>query len=643
MKKLSIFLLVFSMILSSVTPAHSWPWSRSRRLPKTATIQGQVVDFITNQAVSGAAVRAGRYRASTNASGKYVIKNIMVWFWGRVYRVKASVKGYYTSSRWIYVRRGRTYTLNFRLRPRKPLILVKITSLKDNSYIRGTSLDVSVSWQGRVGIIDLYLDNDLAASYRTWRRWHRSGNHAFKIDLSAQQDGEHKLKAIAYRSHRRRGYKAESKEITFILDNTLPVISGMSPANDALINNNQPEISAVLSDVTSGIDKDTIILKFDDAEVIPAYDEATGKLSYTSIIVLEDGTHTISIAAQDKAGNEASAASTFRVETDTTPPDITDLSPKDASIIYYTTPTISAKYSDDKSGIDKTTVKILVNAVDVTASSTITDEGVSYAPEAELTEGGITVSVEVKDNAGNLATEEFSFEIKILTVEDLLQAVANNYALLQDYQANTTITAMLNNESFGGVLYCKEYFKQPNKTKILTYKNEDRIELSDEEDIMIMLGQTYYSIDPITKEYQTLNITEQLGIDISQFNQMNLAYYVEDFKNNHNLTMQMLDGIKGIGEVTAIPKVPNNIYNKMVLDIDYEKGLVLKTEFLKDDVKQLSIEMTDYSQFDDIWFPVKMRKRPKITTGDDFYSTIEYSDVLINQGIGDDIFDPEMQ
>ncbi|MDO9465206.1 MAG: Ig-like domain-containing protein [bacterium] len=412
MKKLSVFLLIFSIILGSITPAYSWPWSKNRKpVPiKTATIQGRVTDSLTNQAISGAAVQAGSYRATTNASGNYSIKNIKVWFWGRIYRVKAEVNGYYSSSRWIYVRKGRTYTLNFRLRPKKPLILVNITSPEDNSYIRGTSLDVNVSWEGRAGIIDLYLDDSLAGSYRTWRWWHRSGNHTFNIDLSSQEDGEHKLKAIAYRSHRRRGYKAESKEITFILDNTSPAISDISPADNALLNNNQPEISAVLEDATSGIDKETIILKLDDVEVAASYDEITGKISYTPSIVLEDGTHTISIEVKDNAGNKASATSAFTV--DATPPVITNLQPEDGSTIEEPKPTISAEYLDSLSGIDVSSVNLLLDGEDVTGNATVTDTKITCAPAQDLESGEHTVALEIKDIAGNTAIKTWTFTVE---------------------------------------------------------------------------------------------------------------------------------------------------------------------------------------------------------------------------------------
>ncbi|MDO9463939.1 MAG: Ig-like domain-containing protein [bacterium] len=636
MKKLSIFLLIFSVILTSVTPAYSWPWSRNRRPlpPKTATIQGRVTNSLTNQAISGAAVRAGSYRASTNANGQYVIKNINVWFWGRIYRVSASANGYYSSSKWIYVRAGRTYTLNFRLRPKKPLILVKITSPEDNSYISGSSLDVKVAWQGRAGIIDLYLDNSLAGSYRTWRWWHRTGIHTFKIDISVQQDGEHKLKAIAYRSHMRKGYKAESKEITFVLDNTSPVISALLPEDNALINNNQPEISAVLSDATSGIGKETIILKLDDAEVTSAYDEVTGELSYTPETALEDGIHTVSIEVKDRAENEASASSTFRVETDTTPPSITDLSPKDASTIYYTTPKISVKYSDDKSGIDKTTVKMLVNAVDVTASSIITDEGISYKPTEELTEGGVTVNIEVKDKAGNLATKEFSFEIKILTAEDLLQAVKNNHDSITSMKTDYTVESLLNSEPVLETQYVRCFYKDPSKTKLYTYEDSD---MTNKLSILIMDDTSIYDVDPNTGDIDEVNTfeAEGLGIEFEAYGDTEL------FFESHDVTSETIDGMSGIGEITAVPENANDTYSKIKLKIDYPKEIIVGMSFYDNDDEYISgFEVVEAVEIDGIWVPKKVIETPALE-GMQVIQT--YSNIEINVDIPNDAFDPGKQ
>ena len=643
MKKLSIFLLVFSMILSSITLAYSLPKKASWWRAGAATIQGQVTNSVTNQVISGATVRAGRYRATTNVNGNYVIKNVKTWFWGRIYRVRASAKGYYPGFKWIYVRKGRTHTLNFSLRPKRPLILVKITSPEDNSYIKGTSLDVIVSWQGRAGIIDLYLDDSLAGSYRTWRWWHRSGNHTFNIDLSSQEDGEHKLKAIAYRSHRRQGYKAESKEITFILDNTLPVISDVSPVNNALINNNQPEISAVLGDATSGVERETIILKLDDAEVTATYDETTGKISYTPEIALEDGSHTISIEVKDRAGNEASATSTFRVETDTTPPSITDLSPKDASTVYYTTPTISVKYSDDKSGIDKTTVKILVNAVDVTASSIITDEGISYTPEIGITEGGVTVNIEVKDNVGNLAAKEFSFYIKILTAEEALELVKANHDKIQDMKATLEGKSTYKSQPYGKGVYADYWYKYPDKKKTRYYTSSTRDEV---DNISILADTALHYINPSKNIRQTVDILEGKGVTKQDLANANPIDNLDSFISANDVVTISND--KGLYFIEATPKEENSHYNKISLYIDSSHSLLQKTELYKDNNLKQITEISSCEELDGIYVASETKKIPVLEddNGDtslDFITTVTYSNIEINTGIPDSEFDPEQQ
>ncbi len=71
MKKLSIFLLVFSIILSSIIPAYSRSKKTNWWRTGTATIQGQVTNLVTNQAISGATVKAGRHMATTDVSGNY--------------------------------------------------------------------------------------------------------------------------------------------------------------------------------------------------------------------------------------------------------------------------------------------------------------------------------------------------------------------------------------------------------------------------------------------------------------------------------------------------------------------------------------------------------------------------------------------
>jgi parallel beta-helix repeat protein len=100
----------------------------------------------------------------------------------------------------------------------------------------------------------------------------------------------------------------------------------------------------------------------------------------------------------------------FAVPVDFLPPVITNLQPPDGSIINDSSPTISANYSDP-SGIDESSVVLIVNGIDVTSSSTVTATRVGYLPGTPLSDGVHTVYIEVRDIFGYLATETWSFTV----------------------------------------------------------------------------------------------------------------------------------------------------------------------------------------------------------------------------------------
>jgi parallel beta-helix repeat protein len=95
---------------------------------------------------------------------------------------------------------------------------------------------------------------------------------------------------------------------------------------------------------------------------------------------------------------------------DTSPPIITNLQPPDASITNDNTSTIGADYSDP-SGINVSSVVLIVDGLDVTSFATATASGVSYTPGTVLSDGIHTVYLEVKDNYDNVATEIWSFTV----------------------------------------------------------------------------------------------------------------------------------------------------------------------------------------------------------------------------------------
>jgi hypothetical protein len=148
-------------------------------------------------------------------------------------------------------------------------------------------------------------------------------------------------------------------------------------------------------------------------------------VSYIPGTALSDGIHTVYLEVKDNLDNLAIETWSFTV--DTLPPIITNLQPPDSSTTNDNIPMISANYSDP-SGINVSSVVLIVDGLDVTLSATVTASGVSYIPITALSDGIHTVYLEVKDNVDNLATATWSFTVitALPPATNLTAKVVNN-------------------------------------------------------------------------------------------------------------------------------------------------------------------------------------------------------------------------
>jgi len=132
-------------------------------------------------------------------------------------------------------------------------------------------------------------------------------------------------------------------------------------------------------------------------------------------LYVQDGdTITVGYTSDEKNwGAKDSATTSIEAKVDDTAPTITVVSPKDGEQIIETIPTIEASYADDPnvSGIDTDSVEMFFNGVDVTDDAVADGDNVTYTPEEELIDGSYEVTVNVSDNAGNEATETWSFRV----------------------------------------------------------------------------------------------------------------------------------------------------------------------------------------------------------------------------------------
>lgn len=238
--------------------------------------------------------------------------------------------------------------------------------------------------------------------------------------------------------------------------------------------------------------------------------------------------------------------------------------------------------------------------------------------------------------------QDMVISIGVPTVEQVLQKVSDNSRLIEDLKADMTISTILDSQPLGEEGYYIYYFKKPKKEKIETYSSSDR---GNKIDVTIIDGPTMYLVNPITKEVQSIDLLAKSSIDSAQFNQMDICYNLSEFLNGHTVTKNEGDSdlINFIMAIEAVPRTENPLYTKLELFIDYKKGLLIKSLLFKDSSLREKMEVQESQLMpNEAWVPVKMIKVPMLTSGN-LISTLTYSDIQINVGLTDDVFDPTKQ
>lgn len=194
---------------------------------------------------------------------------------------------------------------------------------------------------------------------------------------------------------------------SFTVDATPPLIANREPSDKSLLNDNMSVISATYIDNLS-INLSCIKLKVDDEDVTSNANVKTGHITYIPTTPFSDGMHSVYLEVKDIANNIASTKWTFTV--DATLPFITNFQPLVNSSIRENMPLISANVSDNM-GINKSSIKLEINNIDVTSSSVISANGIEYAPTKPLSNGLHLIHLEVQDYAENTRTATWSFTL----------------------------------------------------------------------------------------------------------------------------------------------------------------------------------------------------------------------------------------
>ncbi|MCK4444608.1 MAG: VCBS repeat-containing protein, partial [Thermoplasmata archaeon] len=198
---------------------------------------------------------------------------------------------------------------------------------------------------------------------------------------------------------------------------TPPIISNQQPLNESIISNSQPVITANYSDV-SGIDTSSVVLEVDSVDVTALATISVTGVAYIPTLPLADGVHDVYLEVKDSSPNQNKAKSSWWFRVDTQPPAISSERPTNQTTTADPTPSIGASYSD-ASGVDMTSVILIVDSNDVTASATVTPSDVFYTPLATLADGMHNVSLHLNDNStpANTAKKSWWFIVETVIVD----------------------------------------------------------------------------------------------------------------------------------------------------------------------------------------------------------------------------------
>lgn len=184
-----------------------------------------------------------------------------------------------------------------------------------------------------------------------------------------------------------------------------PIITIVNPTESSRIINNKPTITWNVTDDDSGVDENTIGITIDSESKI------TGNLinktkvengylcSYTPVVALTDGAHTIKVDASDHDGNFA-AQKTVNFIVDTIAPSLTVTSPDDGIIVNSESIIVSGKTNDATSS----PVTIIIKINGSSETSAIVNADGSFSKAITIPPGTNTITIIATDAAGKSTT-----------------------------------------------------------------------------------------------------------------------------------------------------------------------------------------------------------------------------------------------
>lgn len=174
------------------------------------------------------------------------------------------------------------------------------------------------------------------------------------------------------------------------------------------------QVEVDYADAATGVNASAVRVFFEGTEVTAAgATEITSEYATYNATGLAPGqTYDVRVLAVDEAGNARNLTTSFELSTDTAAPALVGATPNDGATLPPGTERVplTVEYGDAGSGVDPSSVTVLLDGTDVTDSAAVSATETSYTATG-LETGTHTFTVEVADERGN--TETFVVEFTV--------------------------------------------------------------------------------------------------------------------------------------------------------------------------------------------------------------------------------------
>jgi hypothetical protein len=219
------------------------------------------------------------------------------------------------------------------------------------------------------------------------------------VNPSQLSDGSHALRVEV----RDAAGEVATSPLPVRVDTHSPEAVGIAP--DGSTEERRPQVAfrvdagpSGLAELSATLDGAPMQVSGDSAQIVPAADLAFGE-------------HMVVWHAADVAGNVRDGFWSFRI-VDRRPPELSAFAPADGWQGEWRRPRIGLTLADAGTGVDPTSLRVLLDGIDVAGAGTLADGAFDYQPPADLGYGLHRLRVLVADRAGNAAAPaEWTFTV----------------------------------------------------------------------------------------------------------------------------------------------------------------------------------------------------------------------------------------